>query len=81
MTTMCVYQSQQRQSPYSFVSGSIITVENLSKCHLVGHQSARGERYVALREVIASGARLPTCHAADKSYKATTLKNFGLCAM
>jgi lipopolysaccharide transport system ATP-binding protein len=39
------------------MSGSIITVENLSKCYLVGHQSARGERYVALRDVIAREVR------------------------
>ncbi len=30
----------------------IISVENLSKCYLVGHRSAQRERYTALRDVI-----------------------------
>src|SRR5205807_7182426 len=39
------------------MSKPIITVENLSKSYLVGHQSARRERYTALRDVIAREAR------------------------
>jgi lipopolysaccharide transport system ATP-binding protein len=34
---------------------TIISIENLSKCYLVGHRS--GERYIALRDVIAREAR------------------------
>lgn len=34
-----------------------ITVENLSKSYLVGHNAARTERYTALRDVIARNAR------------------------
>jgi lipopolysaccharide transport system ATP-binding protein len=37
------------------MSDSIITVENLSKRYLVGHQADRHRRYVALRDVIARG--------------------------
>jgi homopolymeric O-antigen transport system ATP-binding protein len=36
---------------------TLITVENLSKCYLVGHESAQRERYTALRDVIAREAR------------------------
>jgi len=35
------------------MSDAVITVENLSKCYLVGHQSAQQERYTSLRDVIA----------------------------
>lgn len=35
----------------------MISVENLSKCYLVGHQSSERERYTALRDVITRGAR------------------------
>src|SRR6516165_3043221 len=38
-------------------SDSIIKVENLSKRYLVGHQADTSSRYVALRDVIARGAR------------------------
>src|ERR1700704_5874395 len=31
---------------------SVISVENVSKCYLVGHQSAQRERYHSLRDVI-----------------------------
>jgi lipopolysaccharide transport system ATP-binding protein len=31
-----------------------LKVENLSKSYLVGHNAAQGERYTALRDVIAS---------------------------
>jgi lipopolysaccharide transport system ATP-binding protein len=34
------------------MSSPIVSVENLSKCYLVGHQSSSAERYVALRDVI-----------------------------
>ena len=33
----------------------IITVENLSKCYLVGHQVDTRSRYIALRDVVARG--------------------------
>src|SRR6201984_3792402 len=39
------------------MSKSIITVENLSKSYLVGHESAQRERYTALRDVISREAR------------------------
>jgi len=39
------------------MSAPIISVENLSKRYLVGHQSAERERYTALRDVLARGAR------------------------
>ena len=39
------------------MSDSIITVENLSKRYLVGHQADTHRRYVALRDVIARGVR------------------------
>jgi lipopolysaccharide transport system ATP-binding protein len=39
------------------MSNIVISVENLSKCYLIGHQSAQRERYTALRDVIAREAR------------------------
>ena len=39
------------------MSDSIISVENLGKRYLIGHQSARRERYTALRDVISREAR------------------------
>jgi lipopolysaccharide transport system ATP-binding protein len=39
------------------MSDFVIAVENLSKSYLVGHQSAKRERYTALRDVIAREAR------------------------
>jgi lipopolysaccharide transport system ATP-binding protein len=39
------------------MSDIVIAVENLSKCYVVGHQSAQRERYAALRDVIAREAR------------------------
>src|SRR6516164_2121176 len=39
------------------MSDSIITVENLSKRYLVGHQTETHRRYIALRDVIARGVR------------------------
>jgi lipopolysaccharide transport system ATP-binding protein len=39
------------------MSDTIITVENLSKRYLIGHQSAERSRYIALRDVIAREAR------------------------
>src|SRR5712691_6257059 len=41
------------------MSDAIITVENLSKKYLVGHQTARsgGYRYTALRDVVGRGVR------------------------
>ena len=35
----------------------IISVENLGKCYRVGHQSAKAERYTALRDVIVKNVR------------------------
>jgi homopolymeric O-antigen transport system ATP-binding protein len=40
-----------------FMSDIVISVENLSKRYLVGHQSAQRDRYTALRDVIAREAR------------------------
>ena len=39
------------------MSDTVIAVESLSKRYLVGHQSARRERYTALRDVIGREAR------------------------
>jgi lipopolysaccharide transport system ATP-binding protein len=39
------------------MSDTVITVENLSKCYLVGHQSVRREGYTALRDVIGRESR------------------------
>jgi ABC-type polysaccharide/polyol phosphate transport system ATPase subunit len=47
------------------MSDSIITVENLSKRYLVGHQSVQREHYTALRDVIARGIREFTRKVAD----------------
>src|SRR5436305_3704697 len=47
------------------MSDSVISVENLSKQYLIGHQSARRERYVALRDVIGGEARNFVRKAAD----------------
>jgi lipopolysaccharide transport system ATP-binding protein len=44
---------------------TIISVEDLSKKYLVGHESARRERYTALRDVIAREARNFARNAAD----------------
>ena len=38
-------------------SDNAITVENLSKCYLVGHSKAQNEGYTALRDVLARNAR------------------------
>jgi lipopolysaccharide transport system ATP-binding protein len=46
------------------VSATVISVENLSKSYLVGHQSGR-ERYTALRDVIGREARNFARKAAD----------------
>ena len=47
------------------MSDTVITVENLSKSYLVGHESAQRERYTALRDVIAREARNFARKAAD----------------
>src|SRR6478609_7058142 len=47
------------------MSETIITVENLSKCYLVGHRTAPRERYTALRDVLAREARNFTRKAVD----------------
>ena len=39
------------------MSDLVITVESLSKRYLIGHRSARRERYTALRDVISREAR------------------------
>ena len=46
----------------------IIEVENLSKRYLVGHQAETRSRYVALRDVIARGAREFVRKAADMAH-------------
>src|SRR5215204_2993277 len=38
------------------MSDSVISVENLSKRYLIGHQTAQRERYTALRDVMAREA-------------------------
>ena len=47
------------------MSETIITVENLSKSYLIGHMAPPRERYVALRDVIARGARDLARRASD----------------
>jgi lipopolysaccharide transport system ATP-binding protein len=44
-------------SPSRIMFNRIITVENLSKSYLVGHESAQRERHTALRDVISREAR------------------------
>ena len=39
------------------MSDIVISVENLSKRYLIGHQSAQRERYKALRDIIGREAR------------------------
>ena len=39
------------------MSDTIITIENLSKRYLIGHRSAKGERYTTLREVMVREVR------------------------
>src|SRR5262249_32232547 len=47
------------------MSDSVISVENLSKCYLVGHRSAQRERYTTFRDVISREARNFARKAAD----------------
>src|SRR5215470_18082172 len=47
------------------MSDTIISVENLSKCFLIGHQSTQRERYTALRDVIAREMHNFTRNALD----------------
>jgi lipopolysaccharide transport system ATP-binding protein len=47
------------------MSETIIAVENLSKRYLVGHRTAQGERYTALRDVIVRETRNFTRKAID----------------
>jgi homopolymeric O-antigen transport system ATP-binding protein len=47
------------------MSDSVITVQSLSKSYLLGHRSADGKRYTALRDVIAVEARNFARKAAD----------------
>ena len=47
------------------MSDTVISVENLSKRYLIGHQTAQRERYTALREVIGREARNFVRKAAD----------------
>jgi lipopolysaccharide transport system ATP-binding protein len=47
------------------MSKTIITVENLSKSYVVGHESVQRERHTALRDVIAREARKFARKAAD----------------
>jgi lipopolysaccharide transport system ATP-binding protein len=47
------------------MSDTIISIENISKSYLVGHQSGEGARYTALRDVIAREARNFTRKAVD----------------
>jgi lipopolysaccharide transport system ATP-binding protein len=39
------------------MSDTVISVENLSKCYLIGHQAAQREQYTALRDVIGREVR------------------------
>ncbi len=39
------------------MTSTIISVENLSKAYLVGHQSSSKEQYISLRDVIARNVR------------------------
>ncbi|NEQ47611.1 MAG: ABC transporter ATP-binding protein [Leptolyngbya sp. SIOISBB] len=39
------------------MSDTVIQVENLGKRYAIGHQAARGSRYVALRDIIANGVQ------------------------
>jgi lipopolysaccharide transport system ATP-binding protein len=47
------------------MSKTVITVDNLSKSYLVGHETVHRERYTALREVIGRGLRNFARKAAD----------------
>jgi lipopolysaccharide transport system ATP-binding protein len=47
------------------MSDSVISVENLSKCYLVGHRSAQRERHITLRDVISREAHNFIRKAAD----------------
>jgi lipopolysaccharide transport system ATP-binding protein len=47
------------------MSDIVISAENLSKCYLIGHQTARREHYTALRDVIGREARNFVRKAAD----------------
>jgi len=47
------------------VSDIAISVENLSKCYVIGHESEQRERYTALRDIIGREARNFTRKAAD----------------
>jgi lipopolysaccharide transport system ATP-binding protein len=47
------------------MSDAVITIQNLSKSYLVGHQSARREAYIALRDIIGREARIFVQKAAD----------------
>src|SRR6266566_4361977 len=47
------------------MSDTAISVESLSKCYLIGHQSIQRERYTALRDVIAREAHDFTRKALD----------------
>ncbi len=47
------------------MSQTVITVEDLSKSYLVGHESVQREHYTALRDVIAREARNFARKAAD----------------
>jgi lipopolysaccharide transport system ATP-binding protein len=47
------------------MSDTIITIENLSKCYLVGHQTAQREKYTALRDIIVREARIFVRKARD----------------
>jgi lipopolysaccharide transport system ATP-binding protein len=47
------------------MSDTVISVENLSKCYLIGHQSSQRERYTALRDVMAREAHNFTRKALD----------------
>ena len=47
------------------MSNIVISVENLSKRYLIGHQSAERERYTALRDVVGREVRNFARKAAD----------------
>lgn len=47
------------------MTDTAISVENLSKSYLIGHNSGKAERYTALRDVLARGARNIARNARD----------------
>ena len=57
------------------MSDTVIRVENLSKSYTISHQS--GERYTALRDVLANGAKRLGSRLQSRSTKPDTLADQG----